>query len=164
MAPKKNKRKEKILESIMESPKHIDFHFSFEANGDAHSLIILLNGLKRRKGGNQALEHLVVDKSFEKWEEVPKCVQGASSFCGCLPCVCGPTRGSHSTKLGNSQVDESHCGRFGCHQQCPKWGLCQGNHQSKVANLLCKERDQNQTSVVVVALSKNIYGNKTPQN
>jgi hypothetical protein len=164
MVLKKNKKKENFLESIVESPKHIDFHFSSESNGDVHSLIILLNGLKRGKGSKQALEHLVVDKSFEKWEEVPKIVQGASSFCGCLPCVCGPTRGSHNTKLENSQVDESHCGRFGCHRQCPKWGFGQGNHQSKVANLLCKEGDQNQINVVVVAPSKNVYGNTTLQN
>jgi hypothetical protein len=108
--------KEKIPKLIVESPEHIDFHFSSESNGDVHSLIIPLNGLKRGKGSKQALECLVVDKSFEKWEEVPKIVQGVSSSYGCLPCVCGPTRGSHNTKLGNSQVDESHCGRFGCHR------------------------------------------------
>jgi hypothetical protein len=96
MAPKKNKGKEKIPEPIMELPKHIDFHFFSKSNGDVHSLIIPLNGPKRGKGGKQALEHLVVDKSFEKWEEVPKIVQGVFSSCGCLPCVCGPTRGSYN--------------------------------------------------------------------
>jgi hypothetical protein len=115
MAPKKNKGKEKIHEPIMESPKHINFHFFSESNGDVHSLIIPLNGPKKGKGGKQALERLVVDKSFEKWEEVPKIVQGVFSSCGCFPCVCGPTRGSHNTKLGNNQVDKSNCGRFGCH-------------------------------------------------
>ncbi len=115
MAPRKNKRKEKNPKPIVESLKHIDFHFSSESNGDVHSLFIPLNGMRKGKGGKQTLECLVVDKSFEKWEEVPKIVQGVSIFCGCLPCVCGPIRGNHSTKLGNSQVDKSHCGRFGCH-------------------------------------------------
>jgi hypothetical protein len=45
MVLRKNKR-EKVHEPIVESPKHIEFHSSFESNGDAHSLIIRLNGLK----------------------------------------------------------------------------------------------------------------------
>jgi hypothetical protein len=50
MVPRKNKRREKVHEPIVESPKHIEFHSSFESNGDVHSLIIYLNGLRRRKG------------------------------------------------------------------------------------------------------------------
>jgi hypothetical protein len=81
MAPMKNKRKEKNLEPIVESLEHIDFHSSFESNGDVHSLIIPLNGLRRRKKSKQALEHLVMDKSFEKWEEeVPKVEKSSKEF------------------------------------------------------------------------------------
>ncbi len=81
MAPKKNKRKEKVHEPIMESLEHIDFHSSSESNGDVHSLIIPLNGLKRGKIGKQALERLVVDKSFEKWkEEVPKVEKSSKEY------------------------------------------------------------------------------------
>jgi hypothetical protein len=34
----------------MESPKHINFHSSFESNGDVHSLIFPLSGAKEKKG------------------------------------------------------------------------------------------------------------------
>jgi hypothetical protein len=47
--PKKSKGKENVLESIVESSEHIDFHWSSESNGDVHSLIIPLNGLMTRK-------------------------------------------------------------------------------------------------------------------
>jgi hypothetical protein len=50
MAPKKNNEKEKVLELIMELLEHIDFHLSFESNGDVHSLIFPLNGLMRGQG------------------------------------------------------------------------------------------------------------------
>jgi hypothetical protein len=51
VALKKNKGKEKVLEPREESLEHINFHSSFESNGDVHSLILLLNGLKRGKKG-----------------------------------------------------------------------------------------------------------------
>jgi len=51
VALKKNKGKEKKLEPREESLEHINFHLSFESNGDVHSLILLLNGLKKRKRG-----------------------------------------------------------------------------------------------------------------
>jgi hypothetical protein len=51
MAPKKNKRKEKVPEPREESLEHINFHSSFESNGEVHSLILLLNGPKREKRG-----------------------------------------------------------------------------------------------------------------
>jgi hypothetical protein len=54
--PKKNKRKEKVPKPREESPKHIDFHLSFESSGDVHSLILPLNQLKRGKGGKKVLE------------------------------------------------------------------------------------------------------------
>jgi hypothetical protein len=48
--PKKNNEKEKVLELIVELLEHINFHLSSKLNGDVHSLILLLNGLMRRKG------------------------------------------------------------------------------------------------------------------
>lgn len=50
----------------MESPKHIDFHSFSKSNGDVHSLILLLNGPMKGKGGKQALEHPIVDEFLEK--------------------------------------------------------------------------------------------------
>ncbi len=57
--PKKNKGKEKILEPIMESPKHINFHSFSKLNGDVHSLILLPNGPMKGKGGKQARMELL---------------------------------------------------------------------------------------------------------
>ncbi len=51
MAPKKNNEKEKVLELIVELLEHIDFHSFFQLNGDVHSLIFLLNGPMKGKGG-----------------------------------------------------------------------------------------------------------------
>jgi hypothetical protein len=51
MAPKKNKRKEKVLETREESLERINFHSSFKSNGEVHSLIFPLNGPKRGKRG-----------------------------------------------------------------------------------------------------------------
>jgi hypothetical protein len=42
--PKTNKGKEKFIEPIVKLSKHINFHSSFELNGDVHSLIMPLNG------------------------------------------------------------------------------------------------------------------------
>ncbi len=81
-----------------------------------------------------------------------------------LPCVCGPRRGSHNTKLGNNQVYESHCKRFRCHRQCPKWRFYQGNHQGEAARFLCGEGDQNQTNATVVTPSTGIYENIALRN
>jgi len=47
--PQKQKGKEKILELIMESEEHIDFH-SLKSNEDVNSLIVAL-GMPRQKGG-----------------------------------------------------------------------------------------------------------------
>jgi len=61
--------------------KHIDFHLSFKLNGDVHSLINLLNGLKRRKGGKHALECLKVDESLNMEKEAnPKVDQTSKEF------------------------------------------------------------------------------------
>jgi hypothetical protein len=64
--PKKNKGKEKVLEPLMESPKLIDFHSFSKSNVDVHSLILILNGPMKGKGGKQALEHPIVDEFLEK--------------------------------------------------------------------------------------------------
>jgi len=41
----------------------------------------------------------------------------------------------------------------------PSGGFCQGDHQGKVAKLLCGEGDQNQAGVAMVAPSGGVYGN-----
>lgn len=69
MSPEKHKGKEKVLKLIVESMEHVDFHSSLESSGDVHSLIFVLNGLKRGKGGKHALECLIVDGFLEKQEE-----------------------------------------------------------------------------------------------
>ncbi len=50
MAPKKNK-KEKVPKPREESFEHLNFHLSFELNGEVHSLILPLNGPKKGKMG-----------------------------------------------------------------------------------------------------------------
>jgi hypothetical protein len=77
-ALKKYKGKEKISKPIMESDEHVNLHFS-ESSGDVNSLILLLNGPKRGKGGKQALECLEVDKflesrkrKFQRWRNHPR--------------------------------------------------------------------------------------------
>jgi hypothetical protein len=45
-----------------------------------HSLIFALNGLMKRKGGKQALECLVVDKSLKKQHEAPKVEKSSKEF------------------------------------------------------------------------------------
>jgi hypothetical protein len=54
--------------------------------------------------------------------------------------------------------------KIGCHKQCPKWGLYQGDHQGKAIGLLHEEGDQNQAGEIVVTPNGGIYGNSTPQN
>lgn len=62
---KKYKKKEKVPKPIVELDEHIDFH-SFKSTRDVNSLILLLNGPKKGKGGKQALECLEVEESLEK--------------------------------------------------------------------------------------------------
>jgi hypothetical protein len=62
---KKYKGKEKVPKPIVESKEHIDFH-SFKLTKDVNSLILLLNGPKRGKGGKKALECLELEESLEK--------------------------------------------------------------------------------------------------
>jgi hypothetical protein len=69
VASKKNKGKEKVPKPRKESFEHINFHSSSKSSEDVHSLILLLDGPKRRKGSNQALEHLEVDKFPQTREE-----------------------------------------------------------------------------------------------
>jgi hypothetical protein len=133
----------------VESNEHVNFHFS-ESSADINSLIVPL-GAQRRKGGKQALKRTIVEKSLEKQEEeAPK-----SFWLLWTPFVClWFNKGSNNLKLGDNQVVESHCGRFRCHRQCPKWGFCQGHHQGKVARLFHREGDQNQVGATVVAPSR----------
>jgi hypothetical protein len=50
--PKKNKGKKNVLELIVQSFEHINFHLPFKSNGDVHFLILLLNGPMKGKGDN----------------------------------------------------------------------------------------------------------------
>ncbi len=50
--PKKNKGKENVLELIVQSLEHMNFHLPFKSNGDVHSLILPLNGPMKGKGDN----------------------------------------------------------------------------------------------------------------
>jgi hypothetical protein len=52
MTPLKNNGKEKVHKPRDGSHEHIDFHFS---NGDVHSLIFLMNQLKKKKRGQGGL-------------------------------------------------------------------------------------------------------------
>ncbi len=89
MAPRKHKGKEKVLEPIVESFEHIDFHFSFQSNGDVHSLIFLLNGPKRGQGGKQVLKRPIVDESLEKQkEEVLKVEKLSKKFLALVEAFC----------------------------------------------------------------------------
>jgi hypothetical protein len=75
--PQKQKRKEKVLEPIVEFDEHVDFH-SLKLNGD--SLIAPL-GVPRQKGGKQALESFVVNEYLEKHEEeIPKVEKSSKKF------------------------------------------------------------------------------------
>ncbi len=93
-----------------------------------------------------------------------KVVERVFGSCGWFPCVCGSTKGSHNIEPRDSQTDELYCGRFGCHQHCPKWGFCQRNFQGEAAKLFCREGDQNQASAAVVVPNRGVYGNIMPQN
>jgi len=50
MAPKKQKGKEKVLEPIIKSDEHVNFHY-FESNGDVNFLITPLDGPRSEKWG-----------------------------------------------------------------------------------------------------------------
>jgi hypothetical protein len=52
MTPLKNNGKEKVHKPRDGSHEHIDFHFS---NGDVHSLIFLMNQLKKKRRGQAGL-------------------------------------------------------------------------------------------------------------
>jgi glycerophosphoryl diester phosphodiesterase len=78
VALKKYKGKENFSKPIVESNEHVNLH-SFKSSGDVNSLILLLNGPKRGKGGKQALECLQVDelpesrkRKFQRWRNHPR--------------------------------------------------------------------------------------------
>jgi len=71
----------------MESNEQVDFHSS-ESNGNMNSLIVPL-GAPRRKGGKQALERPVVDKSPEKQEEeAPRVEKFSKEFLAFMDTFC----------------------------------------------------------------------------
>ncbi len=91
MASQMHKRKETFPKPIVELDEHFDFHSS-EFSGDMNSLIALLGASRREKGGKQALERLVVDKSLEKQkEEAPRVEKSSKEFLALMDifyCVC----------------------------------------------------------------------------
>jgi hypothetical protein len=72
----KQKRKEKVLEPIVEFNEHVDFHSS-KSSGDVNSLIALL-GVPQKKGGKQVLECSIMDEYLEKHEEEASKVEKSS--------------------------------------------------------------------------------------
>jgi len=70
----------------------------------------------------------------------------------------GATRGNYDIEPRNDQINGSNCENIGCHQWCSKWGL----HQGEAIKLLHREGNQDQTNVIVVALSGGVHGNIAP--
>jgi len=86
--PQKHKRKEKVLELIVELNEHFDFHSS-KLNGDVNFFIAHLGVSRRGKGGKQALEYSIVDKYFEKQEEeAPRVEESSKKFFALVDIFC----------------------------------------------------------------------------
>jgi hypothetical protein len=121
-------------------------------------------GGAKAKRGKQAFEHPIVDKSLEKHEEEgPRVGSSSKEFLALMDAffVFVVQKGETITQnQETNQANERHCGKFGCHKQCPKWGFYQGNHQSKV--IRCGEGDQNQMGAPMVAPSGGIDENPMP--
>jgi len=49
--PKKNKKKEKVIEPREEMTEHINFHSSFELNGDVHFFYSCFESTEKKKRG-----------------------------------------------------------------------------------------------------------------
>lgn len=86
--PQKHKRKEKALRPIVKSDEYLNFHSS-ESSGDMNSLIAPLDASRREKRGKQALEHLVMDESFERQEkEAPWVEKSSKTFLAFMDIFC----------------------------------------------------------------------------
>ncbi len=89
-------------------------------------------------------------------------VQGIFGLPRCLPNIRGVTRGNHSIEQWNGQTHGSNRKRIGCHRQCSKWGLHQGEHKGKVVGLLHKEG--NQKGAAMATPSQGVYGDAMLRN